>query len=204
MALVVIPSGLRISQSTFGLESNVRKYKSPFTGQFQVRENAPAIWKLQLTTTAYKFDEEKSIQIKSWLMKLRGGANYFEYGDPDYTAPRGVATGTPVISGGGQSGNTLVTSGWTPSITNILRDGDYFSVNGEFKRVVEDTNSDGSGLATLTFEPPLRVSPPDTTAIITNNPTVQFAVDNTEAGSWSSGQTRLSSFTVAATERLPV
>lgn len=44
----------------------------------------------------------------------------------------GVATGTPVVSGAGQTGSTLNTSGWTASTTGILKAGDVFTIAGVF------------------------------------------------------------------------
>lgn len=204
MALITIPSGLRITDSNFGLSSSVKSFKSPFSSQFQVNETSPAVWMLEFTTSLYRFDEATSIAMKSFLAKLRGGVNYFEYRDPDYVSRRGVGTGTPLVQGGSQTGSSLVTDGWTINTTNIMRDGDYFAVNGELKRMTADVNSNGSGVATLQFEPPLRVSPADNAPITVTSPKAQFTVSNANVAVISSDYRRLTSFTVSAMERLPV
>lgn len=44
----------------------------------------------------------------------------------------GVATGTPLVNGAGQTGATLVTKGWTNSVTGILKAGDVFTIAGVY------------------------------------------------------------------------
>lgn len=96
----------------------------------------------------------------------------------------GVATGTPVINGAAQETTyalskdtytqTLVTSGWTNSITGILKQGDIFTIANVFAVnpvtkatlpflrqfvVKADANSGAStGPATLTISPPIIIS----------------------------------------------
>lgn len=204
MALITIPSGLRITDSNFGLASTVQAFKSPFSSQQQVNETSPAVWMLEFTTALYRFDEANSIAMKSFMAKLRGGVNHFEYGDPDYVSRRGVGGGTPLVQGAGQTGSSIITDGWPINTTNIMRDGDYFTVNGELKRMTADVNSNASGVATLQFEPPTRVSPPDNAALNITNPKASFTVNNANVAVISSDYRRLTSFTVSAMERLPV
>jgi hypothetical protein len=178
MALITMPS-MRVESSDFGIVYNNQTFTSPFTNQTQVRALAGAYWTASITTTLYLYTETRADEIKSFLNKLRGQLNTFELGDPDYTGAKGIATGAPVVSGAGQAGATLLTSGWTASQTGILKDGDYFKVNGELKRMVQDVNSDSSGVATLVFEPPLRQSPAATvsTAVTTGAGTISPMVE---------------------------
>ena len=103
----------------------------------------------------------------------------------------GTATGTPLVNGASQNVNyanavgnnwsqSLVTDGWTNSITNILRAGDVFTIAGVFAvnpvpgegakqslpylqqfTVLANANSGAStGPATLTISPPIITSGP--------------------------------------------
>ena len=64
------------------------------------------------------------------------------------------------------SGNTITTSGWNTSESNLLLPGDYIELEGpELKMVTSAVNSDGSGIATITFEPPIRTAPNDGSTI---------------------------------------
>ena len=67
-------------------------------------------------------------------------------------------------------GTTLKTDGWGHSVTGILKAGDYFEVNDELKIITSDVNSDISGNADLLFEPSLRATITDNTAITTTQP----------------------------------
>lgn len=106
------------------------------------------------------------------------------YGDQNiYTHTKGTATGTPLVNGAAQnvtyasltSGSsfwqqTLVTDGWTNSLTPALKQGDVFTIASVYAvnpinktstnqlqefTVMADVNSDGSGNATITISPPI-------------------------------------------------
>jgi hypothetical protein len=96
---------------------------------------------------------------------------------------KGTATGTPLVNGGSQSvtyasltsgssfwQSSLITDGWTNSVTGILKAGDVFTIANVFAvnpiskqstgqlqefTVISDANSDGSGNATITVSPPI-------------------------------------------------
>ena len=108
-----------------------------------------------------------------------GFTNYKTVFAPTHTV--GVATGTPVINGASQNvtyavckdtwSQTIITSGWTNSITGILKAGDVFTIAGVFAvnpstkastarlqtfAVLADANSGATtGPATLTISPPI-------------------------------------------------
>lgn len=82
----------------------------------------------------------------------------------------GPQGGVPVVTVAGQSGNTLLTSGWTAAIASRLVVGDRFTIanvymvnaqsrvsNGTIQEfvVTAPVSSDVAGLATINFAPPL-------------------------------------------------
>lgn len=75
----------------------------------------------------------------------------------------------------------LRTSGWTAGQTGIMKQGDFFKFSGHSKvyRMVEDVDSDGSGISILEFRPALVVTPSDgETITVSSVPfTVSFASD---------------------------
>lgn len=106
----------------------------------------------------------------------------------------GARGGTPLINGGSQAvtyaaaaganTQTLVTDGWSNSITNVVRAGDVFTIAGVFAvnpvpgegstgklvqnylqqfTVISNANSDGAGNATITISPAIIVSGPQQT-----------------------------------------
>ena len=115
----------------------------------------------------------KRADAEAWitfLVSLRGVLGTFLAAPPDALTPRGTATGTPLVKGAGQAGNTLVTDGWTNGVTGILKKGDWLQLGSgstsHLHKVLADANSDGSGNASFTIEPALREAPTDNSAIV--------------------------------------
>ncbi len=94
---------------------------------------------------------------------------------------KGTSTGTPLVNGAAQSGASLLTKGWSNSITGILKQGDVFTMAGvnavnpvskqtigslQQFAVTADANSDGSGNATISISPPLTTSGPYQTVTV--------------------------------------
>lgn len=104
----------------------------------------------------------------AFLTKQGGQAGTFSISLPAF-APLGVATGTPLVNGAGQTGTSLITDGWTNSVT-VLKAGDWIQIDGDKKvyTITEDAISSGAGAATLKIFPALRKSPPDNFAIYTD------------------------------------
>jgi len=81
---------------------------------------------------------------------------------------KGTATGTPLTNGAGQTGSSIITDGWTASLSPALKKGDIFTIagvnsvnkinkqdTGKLQQfvVTADTDSDGSGNATIPVSP---------------------------------------------------
>lgn len=185
------------NQFDWALQSNTQSFTSPLSGAVQTVEMPGARWVVSFSLGA--LDAADAALWRAFTAQLRGQAGRFYLWNMARPAPRGIATGTPVVSGAGQSGNTLVTTGWTPGTSGILKAGDFFGVNGELKMCVLDATSNGSGVATLTFEPPLRSSPADALTITTVKPTATFKLDE-DSVRWVTGAAGLDSISIAATE----
>ena len=176
--------------------------QSPFTAAQQVYKYTGQFWEADITLPPMKrADAEYWI---SFLLKLNGPYGTFLLGDPNGTVPRGVATGTPLVQGGSQTGYELITDGWTSGVTGILKAGDYIQLGSssasKLYKVIEDVNSDGSGVATLTIWPSLRLSPADNAAIVTASPRGVFRLTTTP--SWDINEATFYGMTFGAREAL--
>lgn len=113
-------------------------------------------------------------------------ADFDIFGDQNIKShTKGTATGTPLVNGASQSvtyatakntwTQSLITDGWTVSITGILKKGDVFTLanvnavnpvskasTGALQQftVTADANSDGTGNSTITISPPIIISGP--------------------------------------------
>jgi hypothetical protein len=144
---------------------------SPFTGQQQVYKHPGQWWEAEMTFPPMKRKDAE--EVAAFLLKLNGRFGTFLMGDPVNTQPRGVATGVPLVDGAGQSGNQLLTKGWTPSVANILRAGDWIQLGAgsaaRLHKVLDNVNTNVAGQATLTLFPDLRQSYSDNTPIVITN-----------------------------------
>jgi hypothetical protein len=84
--------------------------------------------------------------------------------------PNGTGTGGVTVSGGGQTGSSIVTTGWPSSTTNVARAGDLIKIAGVgyTLEVTDDANSSGA-VATLKVNPPVWTAPSTGAAVTTTN-----------------------------------
>ena len=177
--------------------------QSPFTAKQQIYKYTGQFWEAEISLPPMKrADAEYWI---SFLLKLNGAYGTFLLGDPNGGTARGVATGTPLVNGGSQSGNELVTDGWTNSTTGILKAGDYIQLgsgaSSQLYKVLDDVNSNGSGEATLTVWPDLRTSPSDNAAITVSNAKGAFRLSS-NSQAWDINEATFYGMTFAAREAL--
>lgn len=177
--------------------------QSPFTAAQQVYKYTGQFWEADITLPPMKrADAEYWI---SFLLKLAGPYGTFLLGDPNGGTARGAATGTPLVNGGSQTGNELITDGWTNSTTGILKAGDYIQLgtgsSSQLYKVLDDVNSDGSGNATLTVWPDLRSAPANNAAITVSNPKGVFRLASGQA-TWDISEASIYGITFGAREAL--
>lgn len=178
---VTFPS-LGIRSMNIRAKSVVGVSQSPFTGQQQVYKHQGQWWEAEVSLPPMKRADAE--QVAAFLLKMNGQYGTFLLGDPANTAPRGVGTGTPLVKGGSQTGDTLITDGWTTSTTGILKAGDWIQLGSDsttrLYKVLDDVDSNSSGEATLTLWPSLRSSPSDNAAIVVSSPKGQWRLSANE------------------------
>lgn len=198
-----LPSNRQISRVRLNAIDVVGVVQSPFTASQQVYRYQGQYWEADITLRP--MDREEAEYWISFLLKLNGQYGTFLLGDPNGATPRGVATGTPLVKGAGQTGNELLTDGWTSGITGIMKAGDYIQLgtgsNARLYKVLDDVNSDGSGNATLTLYPDLRSAPSDNSAIIVNNAKGNFRLNSSQTA-WDITEAQIYGITFGAREAL--
>jgi hypothetical protein len=198
-----LPTVSGIMRVRFAANDVVGVVQSPFTASQQVYRYTGQFWEADITLPPMKrADAEYWI---SFLLKLNGPYGTFLLGDPNGATARGAATGTPLVNGDSQTGNELVTDGWTTSTTGILKAGDYIQLGAgatsRLYKVLDDVNSDGSGNATLTLWPDLRSAPSDNAAITVSSPKSVFRMTSPQT-SWDINEATLYGLTFGAREAL--
>lgn len=141
---------------------------SPFTGTQQVQDWGGTWWEYEIDFAVTEFSDGQHLAV--FFAALRGSVGTFTFRDAFIRNPLGL--GSPLVNGGGQTGTSLVTDGWTgPG----LRAGDFFSLgSGTSLRLHQMTATVGpsAGAATLQFVPALRYSPADNAPLNVVNPGV--------------------------------
>lgn len=155
--------------------------RSSFTLHEVVQKNPGQAWALNVQLPPMK--RSAAEDFIAALISLNGAEGTFLYGDHAGAVPRGIATGTPLVSGAGQSGTALVTDGWTASQTGILKANDWLQLGSgattRLHKVLTDADSDGAGAATFDIWPALRESPADAAPIVVNDTRGRWRLDST-------------------------
>lgn len=173
----------KIARITISSASAVAISRSPFSYKTQTQAFSGQMWFSEVTLPPMvRADADLWI---AFLLKLNGVQGTMLLGDRSKASPKGTPLGTPVVSGSGQSGQSLVTTGWTPSATNVLKAGDYFQIGSRLYMNLNDASANGSGNATLDIFPRLRESPSSGATIITSNCVGLFRLASSSAQMYS-------------------
>ncbi len=177
-----LPSATGRARMKLRARNVVSVSESPFTGQQQIQQHTGQWWETEVALRPMKREDAEA--WVAFLLSLFGPVGTFLMGDPAGVTARGIATGTPLVNGASQTGNSLITDGWTISTTGILKAGDYLQLGTgtttRLYKVMQDVNSDGTGNATLDIWPRLRESPADNAAIMVSNCVGAFRLDHPE------------------------
>lgn len=197
-----LPSNRQIASVRMNAIDVVGMSQSPFTGAQQVYKYPGQFWEADISLRP--MNREEAEQWIAFMLRLKGAYGTFLLGDPNGGTARGVATGTPLVNGSSQTGENLITDGWTSGVTGILKAGDYIQLGSgataKLHKVLQDVNSDGSGNATLNIWPDLRTSPSDNAAITVANPKGVFRL--TTPMSWDIREAQVYGIAFGAREAL--
>jgi len=172
MTTYAYPTLSRVPTSmTLDFVSNTDIFRSPLTGAMQTVDRSGEHLVATLTYNSLK-TADRALLI-AFLAKLNGQQHRVTL--PFHAVDnQGAFGGTPLVNGASQTGIFLSVDGATINITDWMKAGDVFSVNGEMKICTADAHSNGSGVVGLYFSPRLRTSPPDSDPIETTNPVGTF------------------------------
>lgn len=171
--LVTFPGIRGAVQASWKLVRYGSQFQSQFNGYYQGIAYGGDAWAASLSfKLPYKTDGRL---LSSFLLEAGEEGARFMLPNPIY-ARQGSAAGTPVINGGAQTGKTLNIKGLTASAAGVFLIGDMLQLaTGQLIQVTKaDVNADASGDATVNFQPVLRSSPADNSAIISDTPQAKF------------------------------
>jgi hypothetical protein len=196
-----LPSHTGIRSVELRSTNAVAYSRSPFTFAGQAFAYPGQMWQADITLPPMKrADAEQWI---AWLVSLRGQLGTFLLGDPLGQTARGAATGTPLVNGEEQTGDSLIIDGAATDVTGWLKAGDYIQLgsNGSSRlhKVLADANSDGSGNVTLDIWPSIRTAPADNATVTVANTVGLWRLSGNES-SWSINEASIYGISFSAME----
>ena len=133
---------------------------SPFTGTEQVQDWGGEWWEYGIELAQRPGRDGR--RLSAFFASLGGVRGCFLFRDP--SVMQTGSFGTPVVAGGFQTGATLMTEGWLPSLP-ALQAGDLLSLGTgattRLHQLTADVLPDHAGRATLELVPRLRSAPGD-------------------------------------------
>jgi hypothetical protein len=198
---LALPTHTGIAQIELRAINAVAYARSPFTFAGQTFAYPGQMWTADLTLPPMKRADAE--QWVAWLISLRGQLGTFLLGDPNGATARGAATGTPLVNGASQTGESLVIDGAATSVTGWLKAGDYIQLgsNGSSRlhKVLADANSDGSGNVTVDIWPHIRTAPADNATVTVSSAKGLFRLSSNEQA-WSVNEASIYGMTFGAME----
>lgn len=164
----------RVTDARRTLMTAVSDSRSPFTGTSQTQDWGGEWWVYEIDFATMSRADGKI--LSAFFAKLGGKRTPFLFVDPWIKNPSGL--GTPLVNGGGQTGNSLVTDGWSAA---GLKTGDFFSLGADVTTRLYHVTADVvpvAGAATVQFVPALRSPPADNAPLVVASPPVLLRLDS--------------------------
>lgn len=163
MAIIQLPTGLKIERLTIGQQRYDLDFSNSDTGSGSTRLLGPPRWKVSFSSAA-EMDIDQASAWVATMVKLRGRVNHLAVWDVARPVPRGTMRGTLTLSASAAAGSTSLTiTGGAGQAGRTLLAHDWLQLGvgvgtSQLVMVTEDVTADGSGVVTLTVEPPLRTA----------------------------------------------
>lgn len=166
MTTITFPSTPKPQTMSWRLVQPTQNNISGWTGKRQVIASGRGWWECEITLPPIV----GTTNVNAWrafLARTQGSANDFQI-PVDVTAQSALPN-TALTNGTNQTGRSIATDGW-PNSTTVLSAGQYITIDNQLLQLTSNVTSNGSGQATITFEPPLRAPVADNTVIEYKNP----------------------------------
>lgn len=166
MTTITLPSSPKPQTMSWKLTQPAQNNISQWTGARQVLPSGRGWWECQITyppivgTTNFN-------TWRAFIALLRGPANDVRI-PTDVTAQSAIAN-TMSVNGANQTGRSINVDG-LPNSTTVLTAGQFVTIGNQLLQLTADVTTNGSGQATLSFEPAIRAAPADNATVEFKNP----------------------------------
>ena len=139
---------------------------SGWTGSRQTLASGRGWWECQYSLPVIS-GTSNVLAWRSFFAQARGAANDFQV--PVDVVAQSKLPNTVLVRGAGQTGRSIITDGW-PASSTVLKAGQFVTIEDQLVQLTANATSDGSGIATVTFEPAIRSAPADNAPVEYRNP----------------------------------
>lgn len=167
MATITFPVSANIAEMQWRLVMPAQTNISGWTGQRQTLASNRGWWECQLALAPI-VGQVAARPFRSFIAQARGSVNDFRI--PAFPRDQTSLTNTVTVQGANQTGRSIITTGW-PNSTTVLLAGDYITINDQLLQLTANVVSNASGVATVSFDPPIRAAPTNGSSVVYKRPT---------------------------------
>lgn len=179
MSVISLPAGLQFGSWTWGQADYSLTEISDQTGAASSRSFGPPRWTLAFTSV----EALSRVQAGVWeafFAQLRGRVNHLAAYDVLRPVPQGTMRGSLTLNSSAAAGDVTlsITGGGGQASTTLLR-GDWLQLSSglgtsQLVKVCADATANGSGVISVTVEPPLRLAFVGSTVVTWSAPLAYF------------------------------
>lgn len=184
MAVIPLPSKVYFSKvDKLQLLRAGMTLRSRYTGKRQHVNFPFAMWIFE--GTLIPMEGLDAGEWRSFLTSLEGQKNTFRLPVPGAGKPLSGYTGNATVGTGGVAVRAKSMNIVGPANTLLLRKGDYFNIGDELKMADVSVTTNGSGVASVSFQPAARQAYAAGAAVTIQDPFIYLAADDNDSASWS-------------------
>lgn len=178
MAIIAVPDALAIRRVEWSFDRPAQVNRSGWTMRRQVvQQPGPSLWSAT-AELAVRCGTDEWLEAEAFLIDLEGAINTFRL--EASATPQARDDLLPAVDGAGQFGRSLRLRGGIAG--EGLKRGHKLTVNDQMVSVSAPFVFNAQGVATVSFKPSLRQSPPDGAAVEVRRPSVLVALSDSAVG----------------------
>jgi len=166
MTTITLPSTPKPQSMMWKLVQPAQNNISSWTGARQVLPSNRGWWECQITYPPIVGTSNFNAW-RSFTAQMRGAGNDVQI-PVDPTAQSAIAN-TMLVNGANQTGRSINVDG-LPNSTTVLTAGQFVTIGNQLLQLTANVTSNGTGQATLSFEPAIRAAPADNATVEFKNP----------------------------------
>lgn len=140
------PTGLIVPNNVkLRMMAKTASFESPYTGYSNLQPQPYQKWGGEVSFAEMK--REDASKWIAYLLTLNGMEGEFLMGISSAQNPLGSVDADALVNSVASDGRSITIKGFIPDTANVLKRGDYFSINNRLYMALLDVDSDSSGIS---------------------------------------------------------